>query len=166
MADAVTAYIGLGSNLDHPRSQVQAALQELDGIRATRLLKASALYQSAPMGSKDQPDYINAVAAIETSLEPEMLLTQLQQLEASHQRVRKEHWGPRTLDLDLLLYGNELIHSERLTVPHPGLKERNFVLIPLYEIAPDLILPDNHTLAELVKTCSREGLQRLENQDQ
>jgi len=161
MADAVTAFIGLGSNLDNPRSQVQIALQELDGDLAIRLIKASALYQSAPMGPADQPDYINAVAAIETTLSAEELLTELQQLEARHQRVRKEHWGPRTLDLDLLLFGDTVICNERLTVPHPGLKERNFVLIPLYEIAPDLILPDNRALVELIQCCSREGLQRL-----
>lgn len=161
MAVAVTAYIGLGSNLDDPLRQVQTALTELAGVRQSRLLKASGLYRSAPMGPAGQPDYINAVAALETTLAPDELLTQLQQLEARHQRVRKERWGPRSLDLDLLLYGDAVIDSEHLSVPHPGLTQRNFVLIPLCEIAPDLILPDNRGLSELANNCSREDLQRL-----
>ena len=162
MAQLVVAYIGLGSNLEQPLEQVQTALSELDELPQTRLLQSSSLYRSDPMGPADQPDYINAVAAVETSLTPDELLSELQNLEATHQRVRKERWGPRTLDLDLLLYGNVCINSEHLTVPHPGLSERNFVLMPLFEIAPDLILPDNRTLSELVEHCSQAGLQRLE----
>lgn len=161
MAAAVTAYIGLGSNLDDPVRQVQTALTELAGIQRSCLLRRSGLYRSVPMGRADQPDYINAVAAIETTLAADELLVELQQLEARHQRLRKERWGPRTLDLDLLLYGDAVIHGERLHVPHPGLYERNFVLIPLYEIAPALVLPDNQALAAVVNSCSRRGLQRL-----
>lgn len=166
MAAAVIAYIGLGSNLDDPVRQVQTALVELGEIQQSRLLKHSSLYRSAPMGGADQPDYINAVAAVETALAPHELLSQLQRLEARHQRVRKERWGARTLDLDLLLFGAAVIDSEQLCVPHPGLAARNFVLIPLYEIAPDLILPDNRGVSELVQGCPRTGLQRLGNVDQ
>jgi 2-amino-4-hydroxy-6-hydroxymethyldihydropteridine diphosphokinase len=165
MSSVVIAYIGLGSNLVAPVSQVQTAITELAGIRQSRLLKSSSLYQTAPLGPAGQPDYINAVAALQTPLSADELLTELQKLENRHQRVRRERWGPRTLDLDLLLYGDEVINSERLTVPHPGLSERNFVLIPLREIAPDLILPDNQALAELAQRCSRDGLQRLEVTD-
>lgn len=165
MSAAVIAYIGLGSNLEAPVNQVQTAITELAGIRQSRLLRSSSLYQTAPLGPAGQPDYINAVAALQTSLSADDLLTELQQLENRHQRVRRDRWGARTLDLDLLLYGDEIIKSERLTVPHPRLGERNFVLIPLLEIAPDLILPDNQALAELAMRCSRDGLQRLEVTD-
>lgn len=162
MGQAATAYIGLGSNLDDPLTQVRTALRELDQIRDCRLLKHSNLYRSAPMGPPGQPDYINAVAAVETRLAADALLSELQAIEARHQRQRRERWGPRTLDLDLLLFGNEVIDNARLSVPHPGLDARSFVLIPLYEIAPDLILPDNRVLAELVRHCSREGLRQLQ----
>ncbi len=161
MLAAVIAYIGLGSNLEDPITQVKSALQELAELPQSTLLSASSLYRSAPMGPSEQPDYINAVAALETNLSSDELLSELQRLEDVHQRVRRERWGPRTLDLDLLLYGGDRINSEHLTVPHPGLSERNFVLIPLFEIAPELILPDNCPLAELVKHCSQAGLQRL-----
>lgn len=161
MLGELTAYIGLGSNLDGPIEHVQRALRELDELTQTRLVIASNLYRSDPMGPVGQPDYINAVAAVQTRLDAEALLSELQCLEAQHKRVRREHWGPRTLDLDLLLYGNDTIHTQRLVVPHSGLAERNFVLIPLFEIAPDLILPDNRPLAELVKHCSQAGLKRL-----
>ncbi len=161
MSAVVIAYIGLGSNLEAPVNQVETAITELARIRQSRLLRSSSLYRSAPLGPTDQPDYINAVAALQTSLLADELLTELQQLENSHQRVREERWGPRTLDLDLLLYGDEIIKSERLTVPHPGLSERNFVLVPLLEIAPDLILPDNQALVEMAKTISRDSLQQL-----
>ena len=164
----VTAAIGLGSNLQSPIDQVKSALRELNGLPQSTLLLASSLYRSAPMVAEGddavQPDYINAVALIETSLTPYELLQQLQQLEQSHRRVRERHWGPRTLDLDLLLYGDECINSRELVVPHPGLTERNFVLIPLFEIAPDLHLPDNRALVDLVASCSHEGLERLTNE--
>ena len=161
LSSVVIAYIGLGSNLDSPINQVQTALVELAGIRQCRLLKSSSLYCTAPFGPAGQPDYINAVAQLETSLSPSDLLLELQRLENQHRRVRRERWGPRTLDLDLLLYGDELINSENLIVPHAGLAERNFVLMPLFEIAPDLILPDNRALVDMVKKCSRDGLQQL-----
>jgi len=162
---SVTACIGLGSNLQSPIEQVRTALSELAELPQSRLLRASSLYRSAPMVTEGdavaQPDYINAVALIETTLSPHDLLHQLQRLEQRHQRVRERHWGPRTLDLDLLLYGDECINTPDLVVPHPGLCERNFVLIPLFEIAPDLRLPDNRALADLVAVCSSEGLERV-----
>lgn len=165
---AVTACIGLGSNLQSPIEQVRSALAELDALPQSQLLRASSLYRSVAMTAvgddEAQPDYINAVALIETTLAPHELLQQLQQLELAHRRVRERHWGPRTLDLDLLLYGDEVINTPDLVVPHPGLCERNFVLIPLYEIAPDLRLPDNRSLADLVAHCSREALARLTNE--
>ena len=111
------------------------------------------------MGPQDQPDYLNAVAALETTLLPHELLDQLQAIETAQGRVRgATRWGSRTLDLDLLLYGNETINDERLVVPHPGMKARSFVLYPLYEIAPGLLLPGGETLASLLNNCPREGL--------
>lgn len=161
MSAELIAYIGLGSNLDEPMNHIQRALVELDELSQTKLVVASSLYRSDPMGPAGQPDYINSVAAVQTRLSAEALLSELQHLEALHQRVRRERWGPRTLDLDLLLYGNYTIQTEHLVVPHPGLAERNFVLIPLFEIAPDLILPDNRSLADLVDQCGNEGLEQL-----
>jgi len=162
MSGGVAAYIGLGSNLENPVEQVKTALRELGKLPQTRLLLQSSLYQSAPMGPANQPDYINAVAALETRLVADELLLALQGLELLHQRVRKERWGPRTLDLDLLLYGDHTINSEQLVVPHPGLGERLFVLRPLFEIAPALILPAGQVLADLLKACPEADLQRLD----
>ncbi len=161
MSGVVTAYIGLGSNQKNPVGQIRTALQELDGLPQSQLLLQSSLYQSAPMGPANQPDYINAVAALETRLSADELLSALQKLELLHQRVRQERWGPRTLDLDLLLFGDQSISSEHLVVPHPGLGERLFVLQPLFEIAPALVLPNNQAVAALLDGCSEGGLQRL-----
>lgn len=158
----VRAFIGLGSNLDEPRAQLLRAIEALRQIPHSRLTAVSHLYRSAPMGSADQPDYINAVAMLDTRLSPLELLDALQDIENAQGRVRgKEQWGPRTLDLDLLLYGAELIDSVRLKVPHPGLGERNFVLYPLAELAPELILPDGRNLQQLLKKSDREGLERI-----
>jgi len=162
---SVTAYIGLGSNLQQPIRQVNQALQQLAKIPRTRLVTASSLYRSAPLGPADQPDYINAVAALATGLSPLELLDALQAIERQQGRVREgERWGPRTLDLDLLLYGDLQIHNERLTVPHPGLGERNFVLYPLYDIAgEDLRIPGLDALGHLLLACPRQGLELLES---
>ncbi len=162
MSAWVTAYIGLGSNLKSPIEQVKTALQALGKLPQTRLLRQSSLYQSAPMGPANQADYINAVAALETRLTADELLSALQGLELLHQRVRQARWGPRTLDLDLLLYADQSINSEHLVVPHPGLGERLFVLQPLFEIAPALVLPGNRAVAELLSKCSESNLQRLD----
>jgi 2-amino-4-hydroxy-6-hydroxymethyldihydropteridine diphosphokinase len=161
---SVTAYIGLGSNLQQPAQQVKQALQQLTKIPRTRLIAASPLYRSAPLGPADQPDYINAVAALATRLTPIALLDALQAIEQQQGRVREgERWGPRTLDLDLLLYAEQQIRNDRLTVPHPGLGERNFVLYPLYDIAgEDLVIPGLDTLGHLLEACPRQGLELLE----
>ena len=135
------AYIGLGSNLDNPRDQVVDAFQELAETDDIRLVARSSLYLSEPLGPQDQPDFINAVAAIETTLAPQSLLEVLQAIEQKHARKRERHWGPRTLDLDLLLYDDEHIRHPDLRVPHPGIAERSFVLLPLQEIAPELVIP-------------------------
>lgn len=156
----VVAYIGLGSNLDDPLDQVQRAFNELDSLAGTRLLKRSSLYQSRAIGP-EQPDYINAVAQLETRLAPLELLDALQNIEQTHRRVRLQHWGPRTLDLDLLLHANETIQHPRLSVPHPYLTQRGFVLYPLADLDPNLHLPDGQSLQALLKQCPFEGLVRL-----
>lgn len=157
------AYIGLGSNLDNPRQQVEQALQELAQIPETSLVSASPWYQSRAVGPGEQQDYINGVAQLATGLAPHDLLDQLQAIENAHERVREIRWGPRTLDLDLLLYGSEIIDTERLQVPHPYLTQRNFVLYPLTDIAPQLILPCGDTLESLMAHCSSYGLHQLKD---
>ena len=133
-----TAYVGVGSNLNDPRAQVLQAFTELDGLPNTRVVRKSSLYRSAPMGHAAQPDFVNAVAQVETGLPAERLLAELQAVEARHGRERSFPNAPRTLDLDLLLYGTARIASPALTVPHPRMHERAFVLKPLLEIAPQL----------------------------
>ena len=156
------AYIGIGANLGTPRTQVLDALEALAGLPHSRLLRQSSLYRSPPMGPADQPDYINAVAALETRLSPSELLQALLELERRHGRVRHgERWGPRTLDLDILLYGDRVIREPHLTVPHPGIQARAFVLYPLAEIAPDLRIPGQGALADLLVRCPLSGLERL-----
>lgn len=157
----VRCFIGLGSNLANPVAQVEQALQELAQLQQCQLLSHSSLYASAPVGPQDQPDFINAVAELETSLDAHSLLDQLQALEQSHQRVRERHWGPRTLDLDLLLYGSEQINSERLQVPHPFMSERSFVLYPLAEISTELFLPDGTSLSQLLVACPMGTLTKI-----
>lgn len=159
----VTCYIGLGSNLQQPAQQVRQALHELATIPDCRLLAQSSLYRSPPLGPQDQPDFINAVAAIETSLSPHALLDALQAIEQTHQRQRTRHWGPRTLDLDLLLYGDQEINDTRLQLPHPGLRQRAFVLYPLDEIAPRLQVPGLGPLSELLRAVPAQGLHRIED---
>jgi len=134
------AYVGIGSNLDEPRRQVLEALTELDRLPHTRVVKKSSLYRSAPMGHTDQPDFINAVARLETGLPAERLLAELQELEARHGRKRSFPNAPRTLDLDVLLFGDLTLDSPTLKIPHPRMHERAFVLKPLLEIAPELAL--------------------------
>lgn len=155
------AYIGLGSNLENPRAQIEGALAELAAIPHSQLLANSALYRSKAIGPGDQPDYINAVALVETHLSPLALLDSLQAIEQAHQRLRTLHWGPRTLDLDILLLDGQILDSERLKVPHPYLTQRNFVLYPLADIAPDLVLPCATPLRDLLASCPQDGLERL-----
>jgi len=158
----IEVYIGLGSNLAVPEEQIQAACKSLTSLPETKLIKCSSLYQSLPMGPQDQPNYVNAVALIETTLSPSSLLQHTQLIERQQGRTRKgNRWGPRTLDLDMLLYANQQIDTEDLTVPHSGMKHREFVLYPLLEIAPDLILPCGEKLSDLVLTCAINGLQKM-----
>lgn len=159
------AFIGLGSNLAGPETQVRTAFSELDTLPRSRCLRHSSLYRSIPLGPLDQPDYINAVAMLETVLAPLELLAALQRLETVHHRVRGEHWGPRTLDLDLLLYDDDIIDTPELCIPHQGLYERNFVLYPLAEIVVDgvagFVIPGGRTLSTLLSGCERGSLERI-----
>ncbi len=157
------AYIGLGSNLADPQQQVRSAIDDISTITETSLVARSSLYHSPPMGPQDQPDYINAVVAVETALTPHALLDALQQIEQKHGRIRKRHWGERTLDLDILLYADKVIEDERLTVPHPGIAERAFVVYPLAEITPALQIPGLGSLATIKANCPPEGIEPLEN---
>lgn len=153
-------YIGLGSNLEDPLAQVKRAFDELSALPHTQFIACSAIYTSKPVGP-EQPDFINAVALLDTQLAPLELLDALQAIEQAHQRVRIQHWGPRTLDLDLLLYGDQVIAHERLTVPHPYLTQRSFVLYPLADITPALHLPDGSRLCDLLHQCPADGLIKL-----
>lgn len=159
----VPAYVGLGSNLDDPAGHVRCALDGLARLPSTRLVASSSLYRSLPMGPQDQPDFVNAAAGLLTTLPPEKLLSALQAIEDAHGRQRASpRWGPRTLDLDLLLYGELRRAGETLALPHPGLAERPFVLIPLLEIAPGLRLPGGPPIARLAAAAGDGGVARLE----
>lgn len=156
-------FIGLGSNLDNPLSQIKLAIAQIEKNADITLIKVSHFYSSAPMGPQDQPDYINAVVEVTTDLSAEQLLDVLQGIENKQGRVRSERWGARTLDLDILLYADEVIKTERLTVPHCGIAERNFVLYPLYDLVDENFkLPNLGTIKELLKHCPDTDLKRLE----
>lgn len=157
--ERVDAWVGLGSNLDGPAARVRWALEALGSLPRTQRVASSRLYGSAPMGPPGQPDYVNAVAWLTTALGPHALLDELQRIENEAGRVRTgERWGPRTLDLDLLLYGNRVIRDARLSVPHPGLAERAFVLVPLAEIAPDLDVPGQGRIDSLLDALGEREL--------
>ena len=158
----ISAFIGLGSNLDNPEHQILQAMDELDCLPESCLKRASSLYVSAPVGPQEQPDYINAVAEIHTELPPMVLLDELQRIENHHGRVRQQHWGPRTLDLDLLLYGDQIIQEQRLSVPHPAMVQRGFVLQPLKEIAPLLQVPGLGTVQMLAAACAGQQVRRMQ----
>lgn len=159
---AVVAYIGLGGNLGRPEEAVRSGARALAGLSDCSGLRLSPLYRSAPLGPADQPDYVNAVARLITTLDPLVLLDALQAIEQAHGRVRGPlRWGPRTLDLDLLLFGGQTIRDPRLIVPHPGLAERCFVLVPLHDLEPQLLLPDGRPVAALAAACGSQGLVRL-----
>lgn len=156
------AYIALGSNLDTPVAQLRAALRALAELPHSSLAAVSSFYASDPLGPPDQPRFVNAVAALDTELAPLALLDALQTIEREQGRVRKaERWGPRTLDLDILLFGNQQLTGERLVVPHYHMHARPFVLYPLAEIAADLQLPDGRDLNMLLDACPFVGLERL-----
>ncbi len=156
MTDRV--YLGLGGNLDEPLPRVRRVLTELNGLPDTRLTGQSPFYRSRAVGPGDQPDYINAVARLETSLEPLVLLDLLQGLEQRHGRRRERRWGPRTLDLDILLWADRRIDHPRLQVPHPEMTRRNFVLYPLADLDPDLTLPNGVSLGSLLAGCPPDHL--------
>ncbi|MBA6352345.1 MULTISPECIES: 2-amino-4-hydroxy-6-hydroxymethyldihydropteridine diphosphokinase [unclassified Colwellia] len=152
-------YVGLGSNLSNPQKQIELAVASLTQIKNTTLDGVSSLYFSRPMGPQDQPDYMNAVALLRTDLNPLDLLNELQAIENNAGRVRKDNrWGARILDLDMLLFDNETINHERLTVPHYGLELREFVLLPLAELSPKLTLPNGKPVLALSQAISTNGL--------
>lgn len=157
--------IGLGGNLDCPAERVSRARHRLASSPELQEVAFSSLYRSRPMGPQDQPDYVNAVMALETMLPPLELLDLLQAIEQEEGRVRLgERWGPRTLDLDLLLYGDQQIDHPRLRVPHPGLALREFVLHPLAEILPELIVPGLGKVLSLAEHCPRNGIEVIHNE--
>jgi len=159
----VRAYIGLGSNLDDPATQIRAGMAALARLAETRVEACSSLYRSAPVGRQDQPDFVNAVCRVRTGLAPAALMHDLLEIESRHGRERRgEKGGPRTLDLDLLLYGHEAIQSAALTVPHPRLHERAFVLYPLSELEPDLVIPGHGPLRELLVGCAGQRVQKMD----
>lgn len=154
-----TVYIGLGSNLAEPEQQIRQAVKSVGEVDSVTLSAVSALYFSRPMGPQDQPNYMNAVLKVQTSLAPLKLLDELQTIENNSGRVRKDNrWGARILDLDIILFDNLHIEDERLTIPHYGLELREFVLIPLHEIAPDLVLPNGKAVSTLSKDIPLNGL--------
>jgi 2-amino-4-hydroxy-6-hydroxymethyldihydropteridine diphosphokinase len=153
------AYVGVGSNLDGPQHHVAEALGELDAIPGTRTVKRSSLYRSAPVGYAAQPEFVNAVAALETTLDPETLLGELQAIEARHGRRRRFLNAPRSLDLDLLLYGEAEQRTARLTLPHPRMHERAFVLKPLVELEPAIVIPGRGRAQDLLAACAGQRVE-------
>ncbi len=164
-AAGVTAFVGLGSNLGEPIAQVREAMRELDELPHTQRIRQSRLYHSAPLGPAGQPPYVNAVAMLHTTLGPDALLAGLHDIEQRHGRQRNERWGPRTLDLDLLLYGEQQIATPRLRVPHPELHRRDFVRVPLFDLAPDLYLPGLGPLADYVDSAAQRALRPVASAD-
>jgi 2-amino-4-hydroxy-6-hydroxymethyldihydropteridine diphosphokinase len=160
-AGARRAFVALGSNLDQPQRQVRDALAALDRIPATRVARASRLYRTPPWGRTDQPDFVNAVAQLESALAPEALLAELQRIEREAGRARRERWGPRVLDLDLLWHADGARDLDGLRLPHPHLHERAFVLLPLAELAPDLELPARGRVRDLLAEVDCSGIEAL-----
>lgn len=156
-----TAYIALGANLGDPVATVRAAFGALANMTESRVLHSSSLYRTAPVGITEQPEFVNAVAQIETSLAPEALLDALLDIEQRFGRIRAERNGPRTLDLDILLYNDQIVDLPRLTLPHPRLHLRAFVLYPLAEIAPELIIPGRGSVAAWLPAVANQGIVRL-----
>jgi len=161
LRDQALAYVGLGSNLDDPIAQVNRAFDRLDQIDGTTLIARSSLYRSAPFGPVDQPDFVNAVACLKSALAPETLLSKLHEIERSSGREREIRWGPRTLDLDLLVFGDQEIDRPEIRLPHPGIAERNFVLLPLVEIAPKLVIPGLGCVAEMTVQRNEPQISRI-----
>jgi len=160
--EATPAYIGLGSNLGEPRTQIERAFELLDAMPDTRLAARSSLYRSAPFGPVEQPDFVNAVALVLTTLGAWTLLGHLQKIERAQGRIADIRWGPRVLDLDLLVYGDRKIEEPSLTVPHTGIAKRNFVLLPLREIAPELVIPGLGHIGEIAVREHEPRISRIE----
>ena len=160
MNGATRAFVGLGSNLDDPRLQLDRAVVALSQTCGIELQRVSSYYRTKPWGEIAQPDFLNAVAQIDTTLTAPMLLAQLVHIEAAAGRTREQRWGPRTLDLDLLLYGDMACDTTQLQLPHPRMQERAFVLAPLAELAPDLVLGQHGRVAELLAQLGSAGVQR------
>lgn len=158
---SVQAFIGLGSNQQEPAAQLARAVTELAALPHTVLVAQSPFYASRPMGPQDQPDFVNGAVQLRTGLSAHQLLDHLQAIEQAHGRERLRHWGPRTLDLDLLLFGSDEISDERLTVPHSELCNRDFVLQPLLDLEPELQLPDGRAVAALRLQCTDNQLRKL-----
>ena len=157
------AYVGIGSNLEDPASQVRQAIECLDDLPDTRRVAVSDLYRNPPLGPRDQPDYVNAVAGLLTILSPEELLAALHGIEErqGRTRIKGDRWGPRIIDLDLLVFGHRPIHKPGLNLPHPGISERNFVLFPLCDIAPRLTVPGQGIVYRLAQQLGDENLQAI-----
>lgn len=162
MASWQPAYVGIGSNLDDPAAQVAAAIARLGAIRHTQRVLVSRRYRTAPFGVTDQPEFVNAVAGLVTQLDAGSFLEELRAIESAMGRARREKWGPRIIDLDLLVFGRERREDAVLTLPHPGIVERNFVLYPLAEIAPDLEVPGLGRVTELKGRVGSAGIRPLE----
>jgi 2-amino-4-hydroxy-6-hydroxymethyldihydropteridine diphosphokinase len=158
----IDAYIALGSNLDDPLCQVELAIQNITSLAHCQLIKQSSWYRSRAVGPGEQADYINGVVKIRTSQQPEQLLDALLTIETRQGRVRNTRWGPRTLDLDILLYGQEITNDENLQIPHPRMLERNFVLYPLFDVEPGLIIPGNGPLAHWINKSDQNGLEKIQ----
>jgi len=154
------AYVGLGSNLEEPRAQLTRAFEELASLPETQVLARSPLYRSAPLDAPDQPDFLNAVAALETRLPPSRLLAELQAIEGRHGRRRPYHHAPRTLDLDLLLYGSQTVDAPGLTIPHPRMHQRAFVLQPLLDLDPQASVPGLGSVRDLLQACPAQAIER------
>lgn len=156
------AYLGIGSNKNKPLQQVNQAITTLQKLPRLKFIGVSSRYRSPPLGPSDQADFVNAVAAVDTQLSATALLKVLQAIEQQQGRVRTQHWGARTLDLDLLLYGNEIVNTAELVIPHAEMRNRYFVLYPLAEIAPELVFPDGETLRQCLATLSANDLVKID----
>lgn len=156
------AFIALGSNLNDPVCQIQSAINHIEALSGVKLIATSSLYQTKPLGP-EQPEYINAVILIECQLDPLELLSQLLSIEKKQGRVRTIKWGPRVLDCDILMFGKHVCHSSTLTLPHPEMRNRGFVLIPLFELVPDFVFDDGVVLKQLVASFDSNECILLEN---
>jgi 2-amino-4-hydroxy-6-hydroxymethyldihydropteridine diphosphokinase len=157
----IKVYIGLGSNLDDPQSQLKKAIIAMEMVPLTSVVKTSSFYRSKPVGPQDQPDYVNAVVELDTELSASVLLDYLQAIENDQGRERKVNWGARTLDLDILLFGDEIINDDRLHIPHVEMQNRGFVLLPLNEIFSDCIIPGVGSVSSLLQQDNADDLVKL-----